>query len=85
MPTPTGGETIAERLTRLRAEQARVRLTIDRAENNGQGFNIAGTAVTQIAYERAVARDKQLGSEIAELELRSAGKRLSMPRLGIEL
>lgn len=73
MPTATGAETIRERLTRLRTELARVRGTIERSENNGSGFNIGGTQVTQIAYERALDRARVLESEISALEARLAG------------
>lgn len=73
MPTATGGETITERLTRLRAELARVRLVIERSENNGSSFNLGGTAVTQIAYERALDRERKLTADIATLDARLAG------------
>lgn len=73
MPTDTGAETICERLTRLRAELARVRTTIERAEKNGQSFGIRGTNVTQIAYERAEARATKLESQIRTLEARLSG------------
>ncbi|WP_438482738.1 hypothetical protein [Oleiharenicola lentus] len=73
MPTSTGGETIGERLTRLRAALARVRRTIERSEDNGGAFTIGGSSVTQIAYERAIEREKELKSEIAALERRIAG------------
>lgn len=74
MPTETGGETIGERLTRLRTALARVQQTISRAESNGQEFRIGlGTAVTQIAYEQAQERERKLTSEIRTLEARLAG------------
>lgn len=73
MPTAKGGETIGERLTRLRAELARVRQTIARNETNGGSFNMGGTQVTQIAYERALAREQSLQREIVGLEGRLAG------------
>lgn len=73
MPTQTGGETIGERLTRLRAELAAVRGTISRHHLNGQSFSIGGTAVTEIAYERALKREAQLESQIAALEDRLNG------------
>ena len=73
MPTPNGGETIGEALTRLRTELVRVRETIARHENNGQAFNGAGIAVTEIAYERATDRERSLKSEIAGFEARLAG------------
>jgi hypothetical protein len=73
MPTETGAETIGERLTRLRTDQARVRATIARHENNGAGFTMGGTTVTEIAYERALDRDRELSREIAGLEGRLAG------------
>jgi hypothetical protein len=73
MPTPTGAETIGERLTRKRAELAAARLVIDRAAKNGQSFNINGTAVTEMAIERAEERVRRLESEIRSLEARLAG------------
>lgn len=73
MPTSTGAETIGERLTRLRADLARVRATIQRQETNGSQFSLGGTAVTQIAYDRAVERERALASQIADLEARLAG------------
>jgi hypothetical protein len=73
MPTTTGGETINERLTRLRAELVRVRATIARSETNGGSFNIGGAAVTQIAYERAISRERDLNAQIAQLESRLTG------------
>jgi hypothetical protein len=73
MPTSTGGETIGERLKRLRTELARVRETIGRAENNGQANALGGQQVTEIAYERATDRQAQLQREIATLEARLAG------------
>jgi hypothetical protein len=75
MPTPQGGETIGERLTRLRAELARTRQVIERAETNGQQFNIGGVAVTQIAVDRAQERERKLTTEIRGLEARLAGGR----------
>lgn len=74
MPSPiTGAETIGERLKRLRASLATVRATIERAQNNGQENNLGGQAVTEIAYERALARERELGAEIRGLEARLAG------------
>lgn len=73
MPTATGGETIDERLVRLRADLARVRNTIARHETNGQSFNMGGAQVTQIAYEHAVRRQTDLQSEILGLEQRKTG------------
>ena len=73
MPTDVGGETIGERLTRLRAELTRVRATIARAENNGQSNLIGGAAVTEIAYERAQARRRELEPQIVTLENRLSG------------
>jgi len=75
MPTATGGETINERLTRLRTELTRVRSTIANSENNGSSFSIGGTSVTQIAYERALKRQQQLMREIHALEARLSGSR----------
>jgi len=73
MPTETGGETIDERLARLRAEQVAVRATIDRHHKNGQRFDIGGTSVTEIAYERAIRRERQLQADIIALEARLTG------------
>ena len=73
MPTPTGAETINERLTRLRTELVRVRATIARSENNGSASNIGGAGLTEIAYERATERERKIGSDIAALEARLAG------------
>jgi hypothetical protein len=73
MPTPTGGETIVERLERFRADLARVRATIARAENNGGQWAMGGMAVTEIAYERAVARAARLEAAIVALEARLSG------------
>lgn len=82
MPTDTGGETIGERLTRLRADLARVRATIARVENNGQEFRQGfGTSVTQVAYEQAQARETKLVAEISALEVRLANS--ASPRLGL--
>lgn len=80
MPTDTGGETIRERLVRLRASLARVRDTIARAESNGQSNDIGGTAVTEIAYERALRRERDLLAEIGGYEARLLG---SPARAGI--
>lgn len=82
MATATGGETINERLARLRASLARVRDTIARAENNGASNNIGGAAVTEIAYERAIQRERQLVAEIGALEARLSG---SAARPGIAI
>ncbi len=73
MPTTTGAETIAERLTRLRTALARVRGTIERHENNGSQWAMGGTAVTEIAYQSAQARQRELEREIATLEARLSG------------
>ena len=75
MPTPTGGETISERLKRLRTDLARVRETIARAENNGQANTFGGQQITEIAYERAQTRERTIAAEIAALEGRLAGSR----------
>ncbi len=82
MPTVNGAETIGERLTRLRTDLARVRATIQRQETNGGSFNIGGTAVTQIAYERALQRERELTADIATLVARLSG---SASRPGIAL
>lgn len=80
MPTSTGGETIGEALRRLRTELTRVRTTIERHENNGQQWAMGGTAVTEIAYERALSRSKQIAADIARLEARLSG---SVARPGV--
>lgn len=82
MPTATGAETIGERLRRLRTDLARVRETLARAESNGQSFSLGGTAATEIAYERARARARELQTEIAALEARLAGS-VARPGLAI--
>ena len=74
MPGPLGEETIGERLQRLRTELVRVRTTIARHENNGASNNIGGGAfVTEIAYDRALGRQRELQTDIANLEARLAG------------
>lgn len=74
MPGPFGQETIGERLNRFRAELTRIRLTIARHENNGESHNIGGaTAITEIAYDRALKRQTQLEADIAALEARVTG------------
>lgn len=74
MPTEFGGETIGERLVRLRASLARVRDTIARSEANGAEARLGlGTSITQIAYERALERERELQADIARLERRLAG------------
>jgi hypothetical protein len=75
MPTSTGGETIDERLARLRIELTRVRATIERHENNGASFQIGGSSVTQIAYDRAIKRERDLEAQIRVLEARKTGSR----------
>lgn len=82
MPTPTGGETIDERLARLRASLARVRATIARAESNGASNSIGGSAVTEIGYERAIQREKQLTADIGILEARLSGSS-ARPGVGV--
>lgn len=74
MPTPTGSETIGERLTRFRDELTRVRETLARHESNGQSTNIGGTSITEIAYERAQSRETKLSRQIQALEARLTGK-----------
>lgn len=74
MPTSSGAETVGERLTRLRTDLARVRETIARAETNGVSFNIGGSQVTQVAYERALARERTLETQIRTLEARVDGR-----------
>lgn len=73
MPSPTGGETIGERLTRLRNDLTRCREVIARVENNGSSFNFSGVSVTQAAYESAINRERHLRYEIAALERRLTG------------
>lgn len=73
MPTPQGGETIGERLKRLRTDLTRVRETMARAETNGQANNLGGVQITEIAYERARARERELMAQISTLEARLAG------------
>lgn len=80
MPTSDGRETINEQLSRKRVDLARVRVTIARAENNGSSFTLGGNSVTQVAYETALRREKQLEREIAQLEARLAG---SLTRKGV--
>lgn len=79
MPTTSGGETRGEKLTRLRTELASVRATIERSHKNGQSFSMPGASVTQVAYERAIARERQLERQISSLEAvvegRAAGGR----------
>lgn len=74
MPTASGAETVGERLTRLRADLTRVRETIARAETNGSSFNMGGTQVTQVAYERAIARERSIEQQIRSLEARVDGR-----------
>ena len=81
MPTATGAETIGERLARLRADLARVRQVIERQETNGQSFNIGGTSINQIAYERAQQRRGELEEQIRRLEARAAGGAEGAPGL----
>lgn len=73
MPTATGAETIAERLTRHRAALVRVRETIARHETNGQANNLGGVMVTEIAYDRALGRQRELEAALLTLEARLAG------------
>jgi hypothetical protein len=82
MPTPTGAETINERLSRLRTDLVRVRASIARGENNGASSNIGGAGLTEIAYERLVERERKLGSDIAALEARLAGS-AARPGIGV--
>ena len=77
MPTAQGGETIAERLTRLRAELIRVRAALARGETNGTANNIGGAAaITEIAFERLERREGRLQEQITVLEARLAGSRV---------
>ena len=73
MPTASGAETIAERLTRLRADLARVRAARARAENNGQANAMGGAAITEISYERFDTRETTLTAQISSLEARLDG------------
>jgi hypothetical protein len=75
MPTETGGETIGEQLTRLRSSLVRARETIARAENNGQANNMGGALVTEISYDHALARARELEGQIAALEARLSGSK----------
>jgi hypothetical protein len=75
MPTPQGAETIGERLKRLRTELTAVRATIARVTSNAQSFAMPGTQVTEIAYERATTRERELVDQIARLEARLAASR----------
>lgn len=84
MPTPTGAETIGERLTRLRAELARVRQTLARQETNGADASMGlGIRITQIAYEHAERREQKLQDEIRQLEDRLAGAGAGGRRIAI--
>ena len=78
MPTNIGGETIGERLARLRSALVRTRETIARFENNGQSNALGGVAVTEISADRAYARERELEREIATLEARVTGSRARM-------
>ncbi len=73
MPTTSGAETIGEALARKRAELVRARAVIARAETNGAAFNIGGTAITEVAYEAAQRRCRDLEADIATLEARLSG------------
>lgn len=73
MPTASGAETNAEKLARLRTELTRVRALIARHETNAQSYNIGGTAVTEVAYERAIKREAQLEQQVALLEAKLDG------------
>lgn len=75
MPTPTGAETIAERLERLRSELADARLVVQRVSRNGQSVSLGGAAVTEMSAERAAERITRLESQIRSLEARLAGGR----------
>lgn len=74
MPTASGGETNDEKLTRLRTELTRARAVIERAETNGTSFSAGGWSVTQIAYERALEREKTLTRQINSLEAKIEGR-----------
>lgn len=73
MPTDTGGETIGERLTRLRSALVRVEKTIERTETNGQSLEMGGAATTEIAYRAALRRAADLRAQIGRLEARLDG------------
>ena len=60
---------------------ARARATIARHETSGQSFNLRGKAVTQIAYESALKRERKLEREIAALEARVRGERNGVAEL----
>lgn len=73
MPTATGGDTIGERLQKLRVDLTRVETTIARAESSGQSRDIGGGSVTEIAYERALESRTRLQGQILKLEQRLNG------------
>lgn len=73
MPTATGGETIGERLTRLRAELVVLRAAHTRALKNGSSFSMGGVAVSSHAIESYRAQERALTSKIARLEARLSG------------
>lgn len=75
MPTDTGAETIGERLARKRGELADARAVVTRSRRNGASFDVGGTAVTQIAIDRAREDVDRLESEIKTLEARLGGGR----------
>ncbi len=87
MPTAIGAETLGERVKRLRSELVRVRATIARAENNGAANNLGGTAITEIAYSRALSRERELEAEIARYEARLTGSaaRSGVARIHVRL
>lgn len=66
-------ETIGQRLIRLRTELARVEATIDRHEKNGGSWSIGGSSVTEISYNRALKRKRDLRDDILRLENRLNG------------
>jgi hypothetical protein len=73
MPTENGAETIGERLQRLRAELVTTRAVIERSQANGADYALGGASVTEIAIERAEARERRLIRDIRSLEARLAG------------
>lgn len=73
MSWETGAETLIQRLDRLRGELVRVRLVIQRQEENGASWAVGGAQVSEIAYERALKRSRTLETEIAKLEQKMAG------------
>lgn len=81
MPTATGKETIAEKLTRLRADLVDVRTAIKRATLLGSSFSDRGVSFSSVAIADLRSRERNLELEISRLEDRVAGVRRSAPGL----